>query len=154
MSDFDELYEKYAAVVFRYALKCAGRRDVAEDITSEVFLSLYQHLSTVDADRLPGWLFSVAKHRAIDYWRRADVEARYLRLVEAEPVSPDPPAEFRLPEAGGLKPLHRACLILRYGHGLDRAEIAARLGLTETQVKGHLQYGLSLLRKAHGVRDA
>ncbi len=57
-----------------------------------------------------------------------------------------------------LKPVHRACLLLRFVHGMTRAEIAVELGLTENQVKGSLQYALELLRKAlprasaHGVR--
>jgi DNA-directed RNA polymerase specialized sigma24 family protein len=34
---------------------------------------------------------------------------------------------------------------------MTRSEIAATTGLSETQVKGHLQYALTLLRKAHGV---
>jgi DNA-directed RNA polymerase specialized sigma24 family protein len=39
------------------------------------------------------------------------------------------------------------CLILRYEHGLSREEIGKRLGLSDTQVRGHLQYALTLLRK-------
>jgi len=46
-----------------------------------------------------------------------------------------------------LKPIHRVCLVLRYQHGLTREEIGRRLGLTDTQVRGHLQYALTLLRK-------
>ena len=34
--------------------------------------------------------------------------------------------------------------------GMTRAEIADKTGLSETQVKAHLQYGLELLRKAYG----
>jgi RNA polymerase sigma-70 factor (ECF subfamily) len=52
-----------------------------------------------------------------------------------------------LRESKSLKPVHRACLILRYVHGMNRDEIARRLGLTETQVKGHLQYARTLLRR-------
>lgn len=150
MSEFDDLYAKYAAAVFRFALKCVGRRDVAEDISSEVFLTLYQRLSSVDTSRLPGWLFSVAKNRAIDYWRRADVEARYLQLLapaEIEPTYELPSEPWALIETAALKPVHRTCLILRYVHGMDRASIASRLGLTENQVKGHLQYALTILRR-------
>ena len=43
--------------------------------------------------------------------------------------------------------MHRACLILRYVHGMSRAEIARELGLNDNQVKGHLQYALTLLRR-------
>jgi DNA-directed RNA polymerase specialized sigma24 family protein len=46
-----------------------------------------------------------------------------------------------------LKPIHRACLILHFAHGMTRSEIAQRLALSETKVKGHLQYALQLLRK-------
>jgi DNA-directed RNA polymerase specialized sigma24 family protein len=52
-------------------------------------------------------------------------------------------------ECEDLKPVHRTCLILRYVHGLGRAEIASTTGLSEMQVKGHLQYGVGLLRKIY-----
>ena len=147
MSHFDDLYATYATAVFRYACKCVGRRDVAEDITSEVFLSLYRHRSSIETDRLPGWLFAVAKNRAIDYWRRADIEERYLRSLPPAETATVPSIEPWLADTKALKPVHRACLILRYVHGLDRTEIASHLGLSENQVKGHLQYALTILRR-------
>lgn len=147
MNDFDDLYAKYSADVFRYALRCVGRRDVAEDLTSDVFLMLYRHLAGIDPSRLPGWLFVVAKHRATDYWRRADVEQRFLDALPPSETAWEPSIEFWLTSIKALKPVHRACLILRYVHGMTRAEIASRLGLTETQVKGHLQYTLTILRR-------
>jgi RNA polymerase sigma-70 factor (ECF subfamily) len=52
-------------------------------------------------------------------------------------------------EGAGLKPVHRMCVMLRYVHGMSRAEIATETGLSETQVKGHLQYALGLLRRAY-----
>ena len=45
MGEFDEIYGKHAAAVLRYALRCVGRRDVAEDIASEVFLALYLNMA-------------------------------------------------------------------------------------------------------------
>jgi RNA polymerase sigma-70 factor (ECF subfamily) len=147
MSDLDEIYAKYAAAVFRCALKCVGRRDVAEDITSEVFLAFHRHEADVDVGQLPGWLFAVARNRAVDYWRRAQVEQRYLDTLQPGAATWEPSLEIWLNEMKALKPVHRACLILRYVHGMDRSEIATRLGLRENQVKGHLQYALTLLRR-------
>jgi RNA polymerase sigma-70 factor (ECF subfamily) len=46
-----------------------------------------------------------------------------------------------------LKPIHRLCIVLRYVHGMTREEIGRKAGLTENQVKGHLQYALTLLRR-------
>jgi RNA polymerase sigma-70 factor (ECF subfamily) len=147
MSAFDDLYAKYMTPVFRYALKCVGRRDVAEDITSEVFLELYRQSARIDASRLPGWLFGVAKHKAADYWRRVEVEGRHLTLVPPAETSYERPLEAWLEEMQALKPVHRACLILRYVHGMERQEIARRLGLSENQVKSALQYSLTILRR-------
>ena len=147
MNEFDDLYAKYSVDVFRCVLKCVGRRDVAEDLTSDVFLTLHRHLAEIEASRLPGWLFVVARNRAMDYWRRAEVEQRFLDTLPPAETTWEPSIEFWLTCVRALKPVHRACLILRYVHGMTRAEIAARLGLTETQVKGHLQYTLTILRR-------
>lgn len=147
MGEFDDLYEKYSAAVFRYSLKCVGRRDVAEDITSEVFLSLYRNMPGIDVAQLPGWLFAVAKNRAIDHWRRTRVEQQYAALPVPAQIRWEPSLETWLGETKALKPVHRACLILRYVHGLSRIEIARRLGLSENQTKGHLQYALTILRR-------
>jgi RNA polymerase sigma-70 factor (ECF subfamily) len=147
MGEFDEIYGKHAAAVFRYALKCVGRRDVAEDIASDVFLALYRNMSNVDTSQLPSWLFAVAKNRAVDYWRRAEVEQRYRETLPPSETAWEPSVESWLRDTNALKPVHRACLILRYVHGMTREEIARRLGLTDNQVKGHLQYALTILRR-------
>ena len=136
--------------VFRYAFQCVGRRDVAEDITSEVFLVLYRNLEGLDHSQLPAWLFTVAKNRARDYWRHQQVEQRYSESAVMEPVSsPQLPLERMLLESTVLKPVHRVCLSLRYLYGMTLEEIARQTGLSELQVKGHLQYARQLLRNQH-----
>ena len=147
MTNFDEVYARYAAAVFGYALKCAGRRDVAEDITSEVFMTLHAHWPSIDVAKLPGWLFSVARNKAIDYWRRAEVEQRYVNALSTQSAPVERSLERWLADTPSLKPVHRACLILRYVHGMTRAQIGERLALTDNQVKGCLQYALTLLRR-------
>ena len=149
MDSFEEAYRSYVAAVFRYAVRIVGRRDVAEEITSDAFVALWRSSETVDSAQLPGWLFTVVRNRATDYWRRAGVEQKYLAALDRNPAATGADAGFQswLDSAPALKPIHRAVLILRYVHGLERTELASRLGLTETQVKGHLQYAHRLLRK-------
>ena len=64
MGKFEELYRKHVQAVFRFALHCVGRREVAEDLTSEAFLALYRNLDTIDEALLPGWLITVTRNRA------------------------------------------------------------------------------------------
>ena len=154
MGEFEALYRAHVQAVFRFALRCVTKRELAEDLTSDAFLALYHNLDSVDGSRLPAWLFTVVRNRARDHWRRQAVEQRYLKSLE-EPIASDPqPLERWILESGDLKPVHRTCLMLRYVHGMTRAEIASRTGLSETQVKGYLQYALELLRKTYRKEGA
>ena len=147
MDGFEEAYRRHFGAVFRFAIHCVGKRELAEDLTSEAFLELYRNWDKIDQRRLPGWLIAVVKNRAVDHWRRASREELYG----------EPPVEARtefdlrlgifLEQNKALKPSHRACLILRYVHGMSREEIAQQLGMTGNQVKSYLQYGLQLLRE-------
>jgi RNA polymerase sigma-70 factor (ECF subfamily) len=148
MTDFDGLYRTHRDAVFRFAVRCVGNRELAEEVTSEAFLALYQHLDRIDAAQLPSWLFTVVRNRATDHWRRKAYEQQYLRDYRpADQVEQEESVEAWLAANPALKAVHRVCLILRYVYGYSRAEIAGETGLTETQVKGHLQYALTLLRK-------
>jgi|SRR5215471_16151562 len=155
--DFESLYRQHVQAVYRFALSITRRKDVAEDLTSEAFLALNREMASIDPSQLPAWLLTVVRNRARDLWRHQTIEERYaIEIKPAVPPSAPPTASFEewILEDAGLKPVHRLCVMLRYVSGMTRAEIASETGLTETQVKGHLQYALSLLRKAHGVREA
>jgi RNA polymerase sigma-70 factor, ECF subfamily len=149
MDDFEALYRRHCDAVFRFAWRAVGRRDLAEDLTSDAFVALHRHRDRVTPDQLPAWLYAVVKNRAVDYWRHLAVEQRYAATVGAAEGTTklDDPLEWLL-SVKTLKPIHRLCLLLRYGHDLSLPEIAEQTGLSDTQVKGHLQYARQLLRRA------
>jgi RNA polymerase sigma-70 factor (ECF subfamily) len=151
MGKLEELYRRHVQSVFRYALRCTGRRDLAEDLTSDAFLALNRNLDRIDESLLPGWLFTVVRNRARDLWRRRAAEQRYAEQLANRPPAQAPQFDTWILQCAGLKPVHRTCLALRYVYGLNRAEISARTGLSEMQVKSCLQYGLELLRKAYAT---
>jgi RNA polymerase sigma-70 factor (ECF subfamily) len=157
IDEFNGVYNQYVDAVFRVTLRAVSRREIAEEITSEVFLTLFQSADTITRDQLPAWIFTVAKRRAADYWRRWYLEQRWSdSTMENDPSlhsysHPEIPFDDLLARCTPLKPVHRACLILRFVQGMTREEIAAQIGLSELQVKGHLQYGLKLLRDALGT---
>lgn len=153
IDEFNGIYRQYVDAVFRVTLRAVGRREIAEEITSEVFLTLYQNGDSLTLEQLPAWLFTVAKRRAADYWRRWYVEERWNAEERPVPetVTPEFSLEDLLAKCTSLKPVHRACIVLRFVQGMSRAEIAAQTGLNELQVKGHLQYALKLMRDALAV---
>ncbi len=154
LDEFNGIYHQHVDAVFRVTLRAISRRDIAEEITSEVFLPLFQSADNVTRDRIPAWLFTVAKRRAADYWRRWYLEQRgnnetaQTEATEHNQPHAEIPFQDLLARCTSLKPVHRVCLILRFVQGMSREEIAAETSLTELQVKGHLQYGLKLLRDA------
>ncbi len=145
---FEEIYTRQVQSVFRFALSCVWRREIAEEITSETFLALLRNLEGLDEAQIPGWLITVARNRARDYWRRTSTEQRYLESADIPVSTTDDQDRGGLFDNPDLKPIHRICLVLRFREGMTRSEIAKEVGLTETQVKGHLQYSLQLLRKS------
>jgi len=146
---FEQVYRQHVRAVYRFALRCVSRKDVAEDLTSEAFLALYRNFDQIDLARLPGWLLTVVRNRARDYWRRQQVEERYMGSLTEGSTTDEPALERWLLEDPALKPVHRTCVMLRYIYGMTRAEIAAKTGLSEMQVKGYLQYGLEVLRRSY-----
>jgi RNA polymerase sigma-70 factor, ECF subfamily len=154
MGTFEELYRQHVQPVFRFARSLTGNKEEAEDLTAEAFLALFRNLTSIDQSLLPGWLLTVVRNRARDGWRRRVVEDRHREELRRGPPGAAPPMEKWILESADLKPIHRACVILRYVQGMTRAEVAATTGLSEMQVKGHLQYALVLLRKTYGVSKA
>ena len=153
MATFEAIYREHAQAVFRFALRVTGKREVAEDLVSEAFLALYRNFDAIDQTQLPAWLITVVPNRARDLWRHEKVATRYADDVGRGDATQDP-VEPGILDSVDLKPIHRTCVILRYSYGMSRAEIAAHTGLTETQVRGYLQYALRLLRKAHAGKVA
>ena len=153
MKTFEEVYSDHVQAVFRFAMRVTGQRDVAEDLTSEAFLALCRNFDGIDQSQLPAWLLTVVRNRARDLWRHRAVEERYADQIASDAFV-QPEVETGILDAADLKPVHRTCVMLRYTYGMSRAEIASQTGLTETQVRGHLQYALTLLRKAHSGQVA
>jgi RNA polymerase sigma-70 factor (ECF subfamily) len=151
MSSFEAAYRRHFGAVFRLALSVVGRRDVAEDLTAEAFLALHEHFDQIRLDELPAWLFVVVRNRARDHWRRERVRERHARWLAEVPPRPAPaPSGPVWLRDDGLAPVQRVCLELHYVWGFTLAEIAARVGLTEGQVKGHLQRARQHLRAISG----
>jgi RNA polymerase sigma-70 factor, ECF subfamily len=153
MDAFEDAYRRHFASVLRFAMSVTGRRDVAEDLTAEAFLALHRHAGAIRLDQLPAWLFVVVRNRARDLWRHQLVEQRYavwMTETAATSAPPAAPVPHWLSDER-LKPVQRVCLELHYVWGYTVTEIAKRIGLTDGQVKGHLQRALRHLRDAEGA---
>src|SRR3569833_761041 len=59
-----ELYARFAQPTFGFLLRLAGRRDAAEGLHQEVWLSVARHAARLHPDTdLGAWIFAVARNR-------------------------------------------------------------------------------------------
>jgi RNA polymerase sigma-70 factor (ECF subfamily) len=69
--DFNQLYNSYLDPIYRFIyFRVGGNSDIAEDLTSEVFMKALEHLDKLDNERSPGaWLYTVARNRLKNHYR-------------------------------------------------------------------------------------
>jgi len=69
---FGLLYKKYANPVYRYIFTRTGNKQIAEDITSQTFLSALESFSKFRQDgNFGSWLFTIARNKVNDHFRRS-----------------------------------------------------------------------------------
>ncbi|HEY2781348.1 MAG TPA: sigma-70 family RNA polymerase sigma factor [Steroidobacteraceae bacterium] len=139
--------------VYSLALRMLGTRDLAEDLTQEVFMQLNGNLRSIDSNRhLHFWLRQVTSNRAIDQLRRrARVPLTSLE-EESELFSQEEGSDPMLQRhmqalLAELSPQARAVLLLRYQEDLDPPEIARTLDMPLNTVKSHLKRSLESMRE-------
>jgi RNA polymerase sigma-70 factor (ECF subfamily) len=141
---FSLIVHAYEVPVFNYIMRLVGERSLAEDLTQEVFLRVYQGLPSFSLrSRFTTWLFQVTKNRVLDELRA--VERRPRALVAIDDVPPlevlDTPLE-QLEEMDAVwRAIHglnvdlKMALLLRDVVGLSYNEIADALEITLATVK-------------------
>jgi RNA polymerase sigma-70 factor, ECF subfamily len=69
---FTELYRRYQAPLFRFALRMAGNRWAAEEIVQDVFMTLMRDPKKFDVERgtLGGYLYGIARNRIMKHQER------------------------------------------------------------------------------------
>ena len=141
---FSIIVRAYQVPVFNYVLRLVGDRSLAEDLTQEIFLRVFQGLPRFSLrSKFTTWLFQVAKNRVLDELRA--VERRPRATVDIDDVPPlevlDAPFErleaidavWRAVEA--LNVDLKMALLLRDIVGLSYTEIADSLEVTLATVK-------------------
>lgn len=155
------LYDRYADVVYGLALRRLRNPEEAEDLTQDVFLSLYQK-NQYDPARgsLLSFLTTVTHSRALDRLRSRGSKFRFLNRWNRSAAFEHPTlnpiqAAVSDEEAAAVRQAltqlsdnERQILEIAYYEGVTQAEIAQRLNLPLGTVKTRSRQGLKKLRRA------
>ena len=170
---FDELFNRYSAMVFGLVFQILGDREEALDVSQEVFLTIYQKLDTFRGESsLKTWIYCIAVHRASNrfrWWnrlrRRGTISLEELLDKTSErDLCVNMNSGFQSPEDALLiqeertelqhlllnLPLQqRVALVLRDIEGLSYEEIAESMKISLGTVKSRIARGRDTLKRSY-----
>lgn len=160
MTALNLLYGRHAGQAYSLAYKILANRDEAEDITQEVFVTLWQkdkyqpHRGT-----LKTFLMTMVRSRSIDKLRRRGSHHRFLqrwqRVLDSNPngllpldqASHDEQAELVQDALSSLSASEREVLEIAYYKGASQSQIAKQLNIPLGTVKSRSRKALKILRQ-------
>jgi len=155
---FADLYELHFATVYAFAARRASSREMAEDITSDVFHKALANIKQFEWRGVPfaAWLLRIAANTFADRSRKSAKEL----LVDEVPESPASPSLADVDEQARLFRLvdelpseQRQVVVMRFAEEKSIRDIALHMGRSEGAIK-QLQFrGLQTLRRKLDARN-
>jgi RNA polymerase sigma factor (sigma-70 family) len=154
---FDRLYRSSRDDVYAYVASLVRDRAAAEEVTATAFERAYRKRSRFDPGRGEprAWLFGIARNAALDELRRrgrqAELAAEPADLASAPAHESAEASERRLALTAALASLdsrERELIALKFFAGLANAEIAAVVGVSESNAGTKLHRAVTKLREA------
>jgi RNA polymerase sigma-70 factor (ECF subfamily) len=153
-----ELYECHRLGIFRYLYYRTGDTQVADDLTSEVFLRMIRSLSGYRQQDVAfqAWLFQIAHNLLNDHYRKMSVRNHVQleeNIMENPPTPPSRPVEHSLNSVTLQKALDRLSgeqrdvIVMRFITGMPISDVAQALHKSEDAVKGLQRRALANLRE-------
>ena len=155
------LVEQFQHRLVRYLIYLLGRREGVDDLVQETWLRVLERGASFDGrSRFEPWLFTIARHLAIDKMRkRHDVSLDQNDDEDWRPVSPvsgaaspfvlaarSQDAALLAGSMQTLSPIYREALVLRFQEDLSLQEIAGIVGAPVPTVASRIKRGLAAMR--------
>jgi RNA polymerase sigma-70 factor (ECF subfamily) len=143
------LFERDFAIVYRATFARVGDREAAEDIAAQAFLEAMEGIGRY-RDRgkpITAWLLAIARHRAMDWFRRRVRDRATGDPVEPATDGPEASLTVALDALALLTPDQREVVHLRFVEGYSLEEVAGMTGRRVGAVKSLQHRGLERLRR-------
>lgn len=156
---FEHLYDKMADPIYRFIYFKVSNVEVAQDLTSDVFLKLWENLVHKDAQVkfLKAYIYIIARSAVIDHYRSSKAK-RTTQLSEAMNLEADGfeekldiklEAESVVKLISQLKDSYQEILILRHVNQLSLKEIARIIEKTPVATRVQLHRAQQALKREY-----
>ena len=154
---FAFFYDKYVTNIYRFVLIKVSNKQVAEDLTQDIFLKTWQHLvDKRNVKSFQAFIFRVARNRVIDHYRQSNKQELPLEYVP-EIIDMSDNIEKDLDKAidkdkllqkiQQLKPTYQEVLLLRYLEDLSIDDIARVIQKDKNNVRVIIHRALNKLKQ-------
>jgi RNA polymerase sigma-70 factor (ECF subfamily) len=160
---FGKLYDAYIARVYRYVYFRVSDDDIAEDLTSQVFLKAWESLDRYQIGSSPfvAWLYTIARNLVIDYYRTkkesVPLEDVHTLASSETPVAEGVESRFDLQAMRDalqfLTEEQQQVLILKFIAGLPNENIARIMNKREGAVRALQMRALQTMAKYMEKKD-
>ena len=152
---FDLLYQDYYLVLYRTALLILGKKEDAEDVLQDTFVSIYNNVKTLsDFEKLRPWVFSILKNTSYTRYKNRKRELPDEFVLDKAEESPTYLGEDEIAEKSeiqdalmNLKEKEREVLVLYYYNDFSIEEIASICKTFQGTVKSRLYRARKNLKK-------
>lgn len=158
---YTELYEKFAAGVYRLCYSLVLNQLDTEDVMQDVFVYAFKNLHRYDRNKsaFKTWLYTIAVSRCRNTYRKKRLpqvdltQVLHLNLAAPRAETPEARMAQRSVEDALVKALTslpamlREAVVLRYGHGLTYREIAEVMDCPPKTAESRVRLAHTHLRK-------
>jgi len=153
---FARIYKTYEEPIYRFIYFRVGGKEIAQDLTSEVFLKILDFLKNKETkiDNFRAFIYKTASNLVTDFYRLKKItvsldETREIFLPSNLEESVDKNIQFEEIKKyfSQLKPEYREPVLLHYFEGLPYKDIAEILGESEANVKMRSHRGIKILKR-------
>ncbi|WP_316828556.1 RNA polymerase sigma-70 factor [Pedobacter miscanthi] len=156
------LYERYWAILFRYARKIIQNDEEARDVVQDVFVMLWSKAETLEIQiSLSSFLYTSTRNSILKIFQRGKVKNNYLsslaEFIEQENNTTDHLVRDRElanrieTEVALLPPKMREVFQLSRRFYLSHREIATQMEISDQTVKKQMANALKILRLKLGT---
>lgn len=149
-AEYIKVFDTYRMYIFYFCKKWLSQQEDAEDITTDVFIKLWENRDKVELKSIKAFLLVTANRKCQD---RIRTNKHYTERITAFSIANMAETEieaevldylYKLIES--LTPNEKRTILLRYKDGEEVKQISKLLGIKAHTVSIHLNNGLNKLR--------
>ena len=153
--DFRKLFDRYFDEIRRYLYYRGGDAALAEDITQQTFMKLWEKQTIILPGKERALLYKMAANEFIDQVRREKLKIDFTREFTLQEMQDTPESELEIKELekaiqqalNQMKENQRVVFLMSRTEGLKYSEIANRLGISIKAVEKRMTAAIKFLNE-------